>query len=162
MARALSKEFGIRHYETDNLVWDRTEDNLRYTTEQRDTMLAEIIGGDSWIIEGVHYKWGQDSFKEADVIYIFRPNRLLRELRVCARFVKTRLGIEKGNYKQSLRSLYTMIMDWNRGYDKQGMRDILALTEIYVDKRIIVRRNAHILAHMRQRYEHGGSKEVTQ
>jgi hypothetical protein len=45
-----------------------------------------VVNTESWIIEGVHHKWGQESFKKAELIFIIQPNKLLRDYRVIKRF----------------------------------------------------------------------------
>lgn len=139
LARRLSKKSGTECYETDNLVWDRSAENLRYSVVERDAQLAEILDQPSWILEGAHYKWGEESFNMADVIIILTPNKLIRDCRVIARFIKTRLGLEQANYKQSFKNLVEMIFVWNRGYDQEGIHRILELTNHLSYKRVIVK-----------------------
>lgn len=151
IAKALSKKYEIDYYELDNLVWDRSADNLRYPVEVRDAKLFEILNKESWIVEGAHYKWGQESFKKADIIFIINPNKYIRDLRVIRRFIKTRIGIEQWNYKQSLKNLYQMIFVWNRGYDNDGINQIIQLTNEYSHKRIFIKNNEDILKYTQQR-----------
>lgn len=115
-------------------------------------MLNEIIHKEEWIIEGTHYKWGLESFRKADLIFIIRPNRFLRDLRVIRRFIKTRIGIEEWNYKQSLKNLYQMIFIWNRGYDKEGMNYVLEITNEVKEKRIFIKNNQEIFKHIEDKY----------
>ncbi|MEK5439246.1 MULTISPECIES: hypothetical protein [Paenibacillus] len=144
IARELSKKYGVNYYETDNLVWDRNGENLRYSVEERDAQLKEILDKPSWILEGVHYKWGQESFGKADLIVILRPNRVFRDLRVITRFIKTRLGFEQANYKQSFKNLYVMIFEWNRGYDQEAIHRIIELTNNFSDRRVILKNNKEL------------------
>lgn len=144
IARELSKKYGVDYYETDNLVWDRNGENLRYSLEVRDAQLEEILDKPSWILEGVHYKWGQESFEKADLIVILRPNRVFRDLRVITRFIKTRLGFEQANYKQSFKNLYVMIFEWNRGYDQEAIHRIIELTNNFSDRRVILKNNKEL------------------
>ncbi|HBS46146.1 MAG TPA: hypothetical protein DEA91_19770 [Paenibacillus sp.] len=139
IARELSKKYGVDYYQTDNLVWDRSAQNLRYSAEARDAQLEEILGKPSWILEGAHYKWGHESFEKADLIIILKPNKVVRDLRVFTRFIKTRLGFEQANYKQSFKNLYVMIFEWNRGYDQEAIHKIIELTNTLSDKRVIVK-----------------------
>ncbi|AHV98799.1 AAA family ATPase [Paenibacillus sabinae] len=150
IARELSDKYGINHYEMDNLVWDRSAVNLRFPIEVRDSMLDEIIHNGNWILEGAHYKWGQESFRKADLIFILQPNRYIRNLRVIQRFIKTRMGIEQCNYKQTVKNLYQMLFIYNRGYDQEGMQQILEITKEYEDKRIITRNKQEILEHIEE------------
>ncbi|SDN00703.1 hypothetical protein SAMN05216191_12345 [Paenibacillus jilunlii] len=144
-ARELSKRYGVPYFETDNFVWDRSTPYCRNTPEVRDAQLAEIVAMDSWIIEGVHYKWGSESFRQADFIVLIRPNRVTQDWRVVRRFVKTRLGLEQGNYKQTFRNLNEMLFKWNRKYVRADLPRIMELTEEYRHKRIIVKNNQEIL-----------------
>ena len=146
-ARELSRIYGIPCYETDNFVWDRSRDNTRNSPEVRDARFAETVAEESWIIEGVHHKWGTESFREADLIVVIQPNPYVQDGRVIRRFIKTRLGLERANYKQSFRNLYMMLYEWNRGFRKEGIPAIMELTEEYKAKRIIVRNNREILQH---------------
>ncbi|MGN7762893.1 hypothetical protein [Paenibacillus sp. 22594] len=144
-AKELSKRYSIPYFETDNFVWDRTAPNLRNTPEVRDALLAETTALNSWIIEGVHYKWGSESFRQADYIVVIRPNRVVQDLRVVRRFVKTRLSLEQGNYSQTFKNLYEMLFEWNRKYERVDMPRIMELTEEYAGKRMIVQNNQEIL-----------------
>ncbi|WP_339317185.1 AAA family ATPase [Paenibacillus sp. FSL R10-2734] len=144
IARELSEKFGVDYYETDNLVWDRSGENLRYSVEARDAQLEEILDKPSWILEGAHYKWGQESFKRADLIVILNPNKVIRDLRVITRFIKTRLGFEQANYKQSFKNLYVMIFEWNRGYDQEAIHRIIELTNNFSDRRVILKDNKEL------------------
>ncbi|WP_379154827.1 hypothetical protein [Paenibacillus sp. sgz5001063] len=144
-ARELSKRYGIPYFETDNFVWDRTVPNLRNTPEVRDSLLAETAALNAWIIEGVHYQWGSESFRQADYIIVIQPNRLVQDLRVVQRFIRTRLGLERGNYNQTLKNLYKMLFEWNRNYGRVDMPRIMELTEDYAYKRMIVQNNQEIL-----------------
>lgn len=129
-------------------MWDRSEPYLRYPIEVRDSKLAEILGGKSWIIEGAHFKWGQESFNKADLIFILTPNRFIRDFRVILRFIKTRIGVERSNYKQTLKNLFQMIFVWNRDYDKENLTEIMKLTDEYDHKRVIVKNNKEILQYL--------------
>ncbi|MNC31491.1 hypothetical protein D3C75_798140 [compost metagenome] len=76
---------------------------------------------------------------------LIRPNRVVQDLRVVRRFIKTRLGLEQGNYKQSFRNLYEMLYEWNRRYERVDLPRIMELTEEYRHKRMIVKNNQEIL-----------------
>jgi adenylate kinase family enzyme len=155
IARELSRKYGVAYYETDNLVWDRSAENLRFSVEARDSQLEEILGKPSWILEGAHYKWGQESFKKADLIVILKPNKVVRDLRVIRRFIKTRLGFEQANYKQSFKNLYVMIFEWNRGYDQEAIHRIIELTDTFSDKRVIVNNNKKLEPIIQERLRKG-------
>jgi adenylate kinase family enzyme len=148
IAKELSKKYKIKCFETDNFVWDRTLENCKYPIEVRDKKLNEVVMTEAWIIEGVHYKWGIESFEQADLIFIIIPNKYVRNLRVIQRFIKTRLGFEQWNYKQSFKNLYEMLFIWNKGFDKENIKEILELTEGNSEKRIIVQDNKEIMGYV--------------
>ena len=55
-AKELSEKYEIPYYEIDNMIWDRSSDNLKFPEEVRNATLRSIIYSDSWIVEGVQYK----------------------------------------------------------------------------------------------------------
>jgi len=58
LARELSGMLSIPYHQLDNVVWKRTaEQDIRNSPEVRDEILHRILDSESWIIEGVHYKW---------------------------------------------------------------------------------------------------------
>ncbi|WP_238652409.1 hypothetical protein [Paenibacillus piscarius] len=160
IAKLLAGTYGIPYYETDNFVWDRSGDNIRNTPETRDAQLARTVASESWIIEGVHHKWGMESFREADLIFLILPNAYIQDARVIRRFVRTRLGLEQGNYKQTFKGLRKMLFEWNRGFRKESIPEILELTEPYRAKRIIVRHNREILRHVTSYAAQGNGKKM--
>lgn len=87
---------------------------------------------------------GQESFTEADLIFIIQPHALVRDYRVLRRFVRTRLGWEQANYKQTLRNLYEMLVVWNRKFDKELMQEILELSSRCQGICVVVRSNREI------------------
>ena len=44
LAREISKKFGISNYEIDNLIWDRTTENKKYSEMTRDSKLRYYLG----------------------------------------------------------------------------------------------------------------------
>ena len=72
LAENLSKKYGIRHYDLDDLQWDNDADTygVKRSKEERGELLEEILKEPEWIIEGVYYKWVSEAFAAADVIYV--------------------------------------------------------------------------------------------
>lgn len=126
LARKLSKTYNVPYYEMDNIIWDRSADNLKYPDDVRDATLRLILGCEAWIIEGVQYKdWTMESIKQADIIFVLNPNVFIRDYWIIKRFVLSRTGIRPWNYKQSFRNLLKMIVRWNHQYDFQKVWDII-------------------------------------
>ena len=73
LANALSKKYNISHFDLDDIQWDNNakEYGKKRTLDERKALLQEILyNNDEWIIEGVYYAWVQQSFDEADKIYV--------------------------------------------------------------------------------------------
>jgi len=134
-ARMLGTYFNISYYEIDNVVWDRSAENLRFPVEVRDQTFREILDREDWVLEGVQHHWTGDSFARADVIFILNPHVLVRDYRIIKRFIRSRSGIEPWNYKQSFANLLKMMKEWNHKYD---MDEVLAATSQYAHKRVMV------------------------
>ena len=148
LSRNLSKKFMTPHYEIDNMIWDRSAGNRRYPEEERNSKFFSIVDSDSWIIEGVQYKWTDASFREADLILILNPNVFLRDYRIIKRFIRSRLGLETWNYKQSFQNLIKMIVKWNHEYN---LDEVFELTENYSNKRVEIKTKEEAIRHI-QRY----------
>ncbi|GIO39490.1 hypothetical protein J41TS12_43510 [Paenibacillus antibioticophila] len=87
------------------------------------------------------------------MIFIIKPNRFLRDYRVIKRFIKSRLGIEPWNYKQTLKDLFQMLFIRNKDFDKKKLKDIFELTEIYAEKRFVVQNNKEVLKYVQGQFE---------
>ncbi|MEK4661408.1 hypothetical protein MHH93_05885 [Priestia sp. FSL H7-0729] len=126
LAKELSDIFGIPSYELDNLIWDRSAENLRYPESVRDESVQSIVSSEAWIIEGVQYKdWTLKSIQEADLIFVLNPNVFIRDYRIIKRFVLSRLGLRPWNYKQSFKDLCKMIVKWNHQYNIGAAIDVI-------------------------------------
>ena len=125
-AKQLSKKYGIPCFEVDNMIWDRSEDNLKFPEEVRDATLASILRLDSWIIEGVQYKeWTLSSIEQEDLVFILDPNVYIRDYRIIKRFILSRTGIRPWNYTQSFSNLYKMLVHWNHRYDYRSAFEVV-------------------------------------
>ncbi len=130
------------------MVWDRSSDNLRFSDDARDAEFHRVVHSDSWIMEGVHHTpWTVESFRRADLIFILNPHVLLKDYRILRRFIRARTGVEKWNFKQSVRNMLKMIVKWNHGYN---WTEVYAITDSYGSKRFEVKSKSEILAHIQQ------------
>lgn len=137
----------VPYYELDNMIWDRSVENRRFPQEIRDAELHRIVSLESWIIEGVQFEWTSESFEEADLIYILNPSVYLRDYRIIRRFVRSRTGIERWNYKQSVKNLMKMLIEWNHGYN---LEEVLEITKPYSGKRFEVTSTKEVLRHVQE------------
>ncbi|MEK3775234.1 hypothetical protein MHB85_12160 [Paenibacillus sp. FSL K6-4396] len=126
LAKELSDNYGIPSYELDNLIWDRSAENLRYPESFRDESFQSIVSSEAWIIEGVQCKdWTIKSIQEADLIFVLNPNVFIRDYRIIKRFVLSRTGLQPWNYKQSFKDLCKMIVKWNHQYNIGAAIDVI-------------------------------------
>ncbi|MCK6148613.1 hypothetical protein [Paenibacillus silvae] len=60
------------------------------------------------------------------------------------RFIKQKIGIEKSNYRQTLKGLLEMIK-WNHGFEAKQKKEILEILKPYNHKLVIVKNNNDII-----------------
>ena len=134
LARKLSKEYGISHYDLDELQWDNTANDYGTKRDpgEREALLNEILKRDDWIIEGVYYSWCGQCFMDADRIFLLRVPRRTYRYRIIRRFIRRKLGLESGK-RESLRSVKNLLA-WADKYQKEDMPGIRKLLARYADK----------------------------
>ena len=134
LAEKLSAQLGIPHYDLDDLQWDNTA--LSYATkrdaQERDALLREILQKDDWIIEGVYYAWCGQCFEDADRIYLLIVPRYRYRYRILRRFVRRKLGLEKGK-KETLKSLFALLK-WADKYQRTNLVEIRRILQAYPNK----------------------------
>ena len=100
--------------------------------EKRNALLKEILQNDNWIIEGVYYAWVQQSFDDADVIYVLDMPKNLYLSRIIRRSINRALGIEKGK-NETLKSVINLIK-WTETFQNKNMKEIKTILDKYGDK----------------------------
>ena len=133
-AKALSKKYNIPHFDLDDIQWDNNSDGygVKMPTDKRDELLKQILNKDAWIIEGVYYAWVLESFEQADVIYVLDMPKYLYKSRIIIRFLKRKVGIEKGK-KETLKSLYNLLK-WTNKYQDKNLKEITRILKQYESK----------------------------
>ena len=134
LAERLSKELVILHYDLDDLQWDNKSDSygVKRLPDERDRLLHDVLSHNDWIIEGVYYAWCQQCFADADRIYVLNVPRYKYRYRIIRRFVRRKLGLEKGK-KENLKSLRELLK-WADKYQKVNLVEIRKLLMPYSDK----------------------------
>ena len=144
LARRLSAKMDLVHYELDNVVWKRCETgDVRRSERERHHHLQKILQSDAWIIEGVHYEWVKQSFKEADVIILLNPHYAIRTFRIIRRFILQKLGLEKSNYKPTFAMLWKMFA-WNRHFETVSKSEIVSILSEYNGKLMILKNSKQL------------------
>lgn len=117
LARRLSQNLQIPHFETDSFVWQRhKKEDVRNHASIRDAQFSEALEQSNWIIEGVHFGWTDKAIYQADqVIFLDIPYHT-RTLRFIIRYIKQVAGKEAANYHPSFVMLQKMFK-WNRYFE---------------------------------------------
>ena len=134
LAKKLAGKYALSHFDLDDIQWDNSADGygVKMPIEIRNTLLNKILQNDHWIIEGVYYAWVQQSFDEADVIYVLDVPKRLYLSRIIRRSIKRALGIEKGK-KETLKSVINLIK-WTEDFQNKNMKEIKTILDKYGDK----------------------------
>jgi len=134
-AGRIAEMLGIRANDLDNIFWDNTDESykLKAIPELRDKRLKEILLTESWIIEGVYFKWLSESFQKADLIILLMPNNTICTFRIISRFIKRKIGLIPSKKKETIKGLIELIQ-WNHRYNKEDIPYILRLLKPYKDK----------------------------
>lgn len=124
LAAKLSKEYGIPHFDLDDIQWENSSGSygIKTPSERRTELLNEILSLDDWIIEGVYYAWCQNTFEQADRTILLDVPKSTCKRRIIMRFIKRRLGLEKGRNEtfKSLRAL----LKWTDKFYLDNMKEI--------------------------------------
>ena len=134
LAKKLSKKYNIQHYDLDDIQWDNSADEygLKMPVNKREELLKQILIQESWIIEGVYYAWVTESFQMADVIYVLDFPSYIYKYRIIIRFIKRKLGIEKGK-NETFKSVYNLLK-WTNKYQNNNLKEIKKILKEYESK----------------------------
>ena len=139
LAEKLSQKLGIAHYDLDDILWDNAaaQYGTKNAPERRDTLLRGVLEKDEWIIEGAYYSWCKESFEAADRIYYLRTPLRICNARVLRRFVRRKLGAERGK-RETVKSLF-LLLKWMEKYENESVPEIEKLLEKYGSKVAVLR-----------------------
>ena len=134
LANALAKKYNIPHFDLDDIQWDNNAKGYgtKRPLEERNALLQEILNNNEWVIEGVYYAWVQQSFDEADKIYVLDMPRYLYKSRIIIRSIKRKLGIQQGK-RETLKSVYNLLK-WTETFQNKNLKEIKTILEKYENK----------------------------
>lgn len=116
LAKKLSKEYNIKHYEIDSIVHDDNKNGIKRSIEEQDKIIKSINENNDWIIEGTLRKNLYYLLDLAEkIIYLDIP-KSKRDIRILIRYVKQKLKIEKSSYKPTIRMLGQMYK-WSKDHE---------------------------------------------
>ncbi len=144
LAKRLSEKYNIPHFDLDDIQWDNSQNSygVKMPIEKRNQMLNDMLQQPDWIIDGVYYAWVQKSFEDADVIYVLDMPKWLYRFRIIKRFIKRRVGLEKGK-KETLKSVYNLLK-WTDTFQNKNMKEIFRILETYKEKVVFIKKKAEI------------------
>lgn len=109
LAKKLSKEMKIPHYELDCIVHVKTENGgYKRTPEEQVQEIKRIDELGDWIIEGTLRSSCHCLLEMADKIIFLDTPLWLRKCRILTRFIKQQLHIEPCHYKSDFNMLKLM------------------------------------------------------
>jgi adenylate kinase family enzyme len=140
----LQKATNLIAYDLDQVFWDQSENSyVRASEELRSEKLNEILSRNSWIIEGVYYKWLEESFRKADIIVILNPPIITRQWRIFKRFIIRKFLL--GCFRKETFASFVELWQWNRKFDGDNMVRIADFTSQYKDKIIYCKNHKELM-----------------
>lgn len=137
LAKKLSKQYKIRYYEIDLIVYDDENNGRKRTIDEQNDIIKKINKNEDWIIEGVLRKNLEYLLELADKIIYLNIPKYKRNIRILTRFIKQNLKIEKANYKPDLKMLKNMYK-WSKK-DEEGKEEFQKMLNKYEDKLEVIR-----------------------
>ena len=134
LANALAKKYNIPHFDLDDIQWDNNAEGYgtKRPLEERTALLQEILNNNEWVIEGVYYAWVQQSFDEADIIYVLDMPKYLYKSRIIVRSIKRKLGIQQGK-RETIKSVYNLLK-WTETFQNKNLKEIKTILDKYENK----------------------------
>lgn len=133
LAKQLSEELQIPHYDLDDLQWDNSAGyGTKRDPSERDALLEQLLSEDDWIIEGVYCAWCGRCFADADRIFLLEVPRRVYRRRIIRRFIRRKLGLEPGK-RETLKSL-SALLKWADKYERVNLAEIKKILSAYPDK----------------------------
>ncbi len=144
LAKALSKNYSIPHFDLDDIYWDNNADGygVKMPVEKRTELLNNILENENWIIEGVYYAWVGKCFEDADKIYVLDLPKRVYTYRIIKRAIKRKLGLEKGK-KETLKSVYNLLK-WTDTFQNEDMVEIRKILSTYQNKTVWLRNSKDV------------------
>lgn len=136
LAQQLSLKYGIPVTSLDDLNWIRSTHGDRHRTpEARAILLNKIVSQDDWLIEGVQYRYGRETFADADVIYFKDVSHWRNLYYLVKRYLKNRLT----NGPQQYANL-RIFLKWEHNFRVKERVEIVMLLKPYMHKTIILKK----------------------
>ncbi len=143
LSQKLVEKLRLSHFDLDNIYWDNSDAyGVKRVEGDRDNLLSNVLNEPSWVIEGVYYKWCLKTFDQADIIVLLEPELKLCKSRIKKRFIKRKLGLEKGK-KETLKSLKELLK-WTDKFYSDNLLKIKEILNGYKTKVVVLKTEKEI------------------
>jgi adenylate kinase family enzyme len=131
-ASKIAAAYALPIVHLDDLFWERRVDRVKAPEGERDLAFSRILERESWIVEGVYFRWVSRSFEEADKIIVLVPSVWKRDWRILRRFLKLNSGL---NFlKKAPLWYFVRLLAWNHRYERDDFQQALAALAHLHDK----------------------------
>lgn len=118
LAKKLSQQLNIPCFEGDGIAWGfPNEKRYKRTDDEQKNSIEKIDRNESWIIEGTCRESQRSLYDLADKIIFLDTPLYQRKIRIVTRFIKQKMGVEKSNYRPTLKMLKLMFK-WTSDFEK--------------------------------------------
>lgn len=130
-AKQLHAKTGLPLFHLDNLWWKA--DRTHISREEFDEKLAEILAGDSWIIDGDFSRTYEVRFQACDtVIFLDFPEE------VCMNGIRERVGTIRTDIPWQEQSLDPELVSLVKNYATENRPVVYQLIQKYQEKKVII------------------------
>ena len=144
LANAYAQKLGVSYSEIDQLFWSDVDNRTKRPQMERDTLLQQITNTESWVVEGVFYKWLSPSFERADKIVVLDTPRWLRHYRIIKRAVALLIS-DPASFRIIAANLREVLV-FNHSYDEVHLKPTLEMLENYSEKLVICKSHREAMA----------------
>jgi adenylate kinase family enzyme len=149
VSQIMKEASNISVLDLDSIYWKKDTFSMEEDEEVRDKNLLDTINKNkNLVIEGSYIKdWVLPCFENADKIFVIRSNYKLQKRRIICRFIKRKLGIEKTNRKETIKSIRGLI-SWTRTYNDNMNSFVGCHYDQFKDKIVFVNNSTDILVYL--------------
>jgi adenylate kinase family enzyme len=144
-SKIIEKETGVTAHDLDRIFWDHSQKAyVKAREEVRSEKLEILLSGSSWIIEGVYYKWLEESFRTAEIIAVLTTPVPIRQWRILKRFLIRKFLL--GDFEKETFRSFVKLWQWNKNFDTDNMVRIAGFLSPYTDKIIYCENHAELMS----------------
>ena len=116
LANKLSKELGIKHYDLDEIEWEKKY-TKRADIKDKIKKINKILKTKKWIIEGIYDFWTKKAVEKSDLVIWLKPKTQTLKLRLIKRFMKNKFKRSSETFKD-LKQLIISANNYNKHKEK--------------------------------------------